>query len=151
MPVTPTSPSIAAFVGYTARGLDNRATRIFSYADFERDFGGLAADSELSYSVQHFFNNGGSDAWIVRIPKVGANGSVLPGTADLIGSPALSTGMYALDKVDLFNVLVIPEATRAQASNPAKTGCQHRSERHLRRRHELREEAPGVPDYRPAA
>ena len=60
MPVTPTYPgvyieeipsgvrtisgvstSITAFVGYTSRGLDNRATRIFSFADFEREFGGL--------------------------------------------------------------------------------------------------------------
>jgi two-component system response regulator GlrR len=34
----------------------------FGFADFERAFGGLAADSELSYAVQHFFANGGSEA-----------------------------------------------------------------------------------------
>ena len=61
--------SITAFVGYTARGLDHRATRIFSFADFERSFGGLASDSELSYAVQQFFANGGSDAYIVRVPR----------------------------------------------------------------------------------
>ena len=32
--------SITAFVGYTSRGLDNRAKHIFSFADFERSFGG---------------------------------------------------------------------------------------------------------------
>src|SRR5574342_570982 len=88
MPVTPTYPgvyieeipsgvrtitgvatSIAAFVGYTQRGLDNRAMRIFSFADFERAFGGLAADSELSYAVHQFFQNGGTDAYVVRVPK----------------------------------------------------------------------------------
>src|SRR5688500_12004034 len=33
--------SITAFVGYTARGLDHRAQRIFGLGDFERAFGGL--------------------------------------------------------------------------------------------------------------
>src|SRR5262245_30054411 len=61
--------SIAAFVGYTSRGVDHLATRIFSFADFERGFGGLAIDSELSYAVRHFFDNGGTDAYIVRVPK----------------------------------------------------------------------------------
>jgi len=40
--------SITAFVGYTANGIDNRAEQIFSFGDFERLFGGLASDSELS-------------------------------------------------------------------------------------------------------
>jgi uncharacterized protein len=88
MPVTPTYPgvyieelnsgvrplagvptAIAAFVGYTARGRDQRATTILSWADFEREFGGLNAESDLSYAVQHFFQNGGGQAVIVRVPK----------------------------------------------------------------------------------
>ena len=64
--------SITAFVGYTARGFDNQATRVFSFADFERAFGGLAADSELSYAVQHFFSNGGGEVVVVRVPKTDA-------------------------------------------------------------------------------
>lgn len=61
--------SIAAFVGYTKRGIDNRAERILSFTDFERIFGGLASDSELSYAVRQFFENGGSEAYVVRVPK----------------------------------------------------------------------------------
>jgi Bacteriophage tail sheath protein len=59
--------SIAAFVGFTARGPVNRPVRIFSFADFEREFGGLDLVSDLSYSVSHFFLNGGTTAWIVRV------------------------------------------------------------------------------------
>jgi phage tail sheath protein FI len=69
--------SIAAFVGYTASGPDNRAVELFSWADFERNFGGLAADSELSYAVQQFFANGGTDAFVVRIPKHGATAATI--------------------------------------------------------------------------
>jgi phage tail sheath protein FI len=61
--------SVAAFLGAAPRGPINKATRIYSFADFERAFGGLAADSEMSYAVRQFFLNGGTDAWIVRIVK----------------------------------------------------------------------------------
>lgn len=67
--ITGVPTSVAAFVGYTARGIENKATRIFSWADFERGFGGLAIDSELSYAVQGFFANGGGQAFIVRVAR----------------------------------------------------------------------------------
>ena len=86
MPITPTYPgvyieelpstvhtivgvstSVTAFVGYTKRGPADRATEVFSYGDFERAFGSLDPDCPLTYAVQQFFLNGGSDAWIVRV------------------------------------------------------------------------------------
>jgi uncharacterized protein len=60
--------SIAAFVGYTARGIDNRAEAVFSFSDFQRLFGGLASNSEVSYAAQQFFQNGGTKAYVVRVP-----------------------------------------------------------------------------------
>ena len=65
--------SVAAFVGYTARGLDNVATRIFNFGDFERRFGGITRDSLVSHQVKHFFDNGGGQAIIVRVPKPDSN------------------------------------------------------------------------------
>lgn len=65
--ITGVSTSITAFVGYTPRGELNKAVRIFNFGDFERAFGGLHPDSEISYSVQQFFLNGGNDACIVRV------------------------------------------------------------------------------------
>ena len=41
--------------------------RITSYADFEREFGGLDAASEASYAIQQFFLNGGTEAYVVRV------------------------------------------------------------------------------------
>src|SRR5579864_4547532 len=73
--ITGVATSVGAFVGYTARGIDNRSTLIFSFADFERLFGGLASDSELSYAVQQFFANGGNEAYVVRVPRTGATGA----------------------------------------------------------------------------
>src|SRR5262249_50702020 len=43
----------------------------------------------------------------------GSDGSGLPQTDELIGDPAKFTGIYALLKTDLFNLLSIPDATRS--------------------------------------
>ena len=63
------STSVGAFVGSARRGAINKAVRLLSYSDFERKFGGLSADSEMSYAVRQFFLNGGSEAWVVRLAK----------------------------------------------------------------------------------
>lgn len=61
--------SIAAFVDFFAQGPTgpSNAVQIFSFADFERQFGGLDSRSEASYAIQQFFLNGGSQAHIVRV------------------------------------------------------------------------------------
>src|SRR5262245_6607354 len=58
--------SIGAFVDFFAQGPMNDAVRILSFADFERQFGGLDTRSEASYAIQQFFLNGGSEAYVVR-------------------------------------------------------------------------------------
>ena len=90
--------SIAAFVGYTARGIDNRAEQIFSFGDYERLFGGLASDSEVSYAVQQFFGNGGTQAYVVRTPRAGAAAAQVAfgGTSpNELTFTALSSGSWA--------------------------------------------------------
>src|SRR4051794_18678894 len=71
-PIAGVATSIAAFVGYTSRGIDNRAQLVLSFSDYERLYGGVAPNSELSYAVQQFFANGGSRAYVVRTPRAGA-------------------------------------------------------------------------------
>ena len=64
--------SVALFIGPTLTGIDNRPTRIQNFGDFTRAFGGLSARSALSYSVLHFFTNGGGEAQVIRLPPEGA-------------------------------------------------------------------------------
>jgi uncharacterized protein len=66
-PVTAVATSTAAFIGTFRKGLLNEAVRLLSFADFEREYGGLDRSSEASYAVQQFFLNGGSEAWVVRV------------------------------------------------------------------------------------
>ncbi len=71
--ITGVATSIAAFVGYTPSGIDNRAQAIASFGDFQRLFGGLASDSALGYAVAQFYQNApGQQAYVVRVPKAPA-------------------------------------------------------------------------------
>ncbi len=65
--ITGVATSITAFIGRAQRGPVNQATVINSYADYERQFGGLWLSSTMSFAVRDFFLNGGSQALIVRL------------------------------------------------------------------------------------
>ena len=86
MPITPTYPgvyveeipsgvrtitgvatSVTAFIGPARQGSTDRAVRIQSFSDFERQFGGLWVNSIMGHMVQQFFLNGGTDALIIRV------------------------------------------------------------------------------------
>ncbi len=87
--------SITAFVGFHTRGPVNTPVRCFSYGDFERAFGGLSAQSELSYAVQQFFANGGGQAYVVRVVNTDAAGT-LATTAAIAARSAATGGADAM-------------------------------------------------------
>jgi uncharacterized protein len=96
--ITGVATSITAFLGRALRGPVDEPTTIFSFGDFERIFGGLAADMPLGYAVLHFFLNGGSQAIIVRLFKpVGAGTGVAtqPGSPTGLPLAAASPGLWA--------------------------------------------------------
>jgi len=59
--------AVAAFVGPALRGPVDEARHITSWADFDRLYGGLSATSLMSYAVFHYYQNGGSEAEVVRV------------------------------------------------------------------------------------
>ena len=86
MPITPTYPgvyieeipsgvrtitgvatSITAFIGRALRGPVSEPIIINNFGEFESRFGGLWLDGPMSYAVRDFYQNGGSQAIIVRI------------------------------------------------------------------------------------
>lgn len=127
--------SVAAFVGYTGRGPVNKARQIFSFADFERAFGGLNVDSELSYAVNHFFQNGGGTCWIVRTAEGAAAASIdletIGGDVTLTvaassegtwGNNLLLTVDYATsDPVNTFNLTIAEMGERNGRLVPLRT------------------------------
>ncbi len=116
-PISGVATSIALFIGGAASGPDDRAVRIASFAEYERSFGGFHARTPLAHSVRHFFDNGGTDAYVVRLtPASGgsdsANQSVMtPGSKDFHAA-LLSDKLFGaggiVDAIDLFNLVCVP-------------------------------------------
>ena len=96
--ITGVATSITAFVGRARRGpVDNDAqnlapTRVRSFAEFERLFGGLWDEAPMSFSVQHYFQNGGSEALVVRV--VGANTATASRVFDTLTLDAANPGAW---------------------------------------------------------
>src|SRR5215469_13391064 len=78
--ITGVATSITAFLGRAPLGPTNTPTTIFSFGDFQRQFGGLGFDCPMTYAVSDFFQNGGGQAIIVRLfnkAKADANTSAI--------------------------------------------------------------------------
>src|SRR3954451_25075509 len=61
------STSVAAFIGRSLRGPMQSLGLLGSFADFVRLYGGLWSESTLGYAVAQFYDNGGSQAVVVRV------------------------------------------------------------------------------------
>lgn len=69
--ITAVSTSIAAFIGRASKGKMDKPERILGLADFTRKFGAPHPENDLAYSVTQFFENGGSDCYVIRIAQGG--------------------------------------------------------------------------------
>jgi phage tail sheath protein FI len=102
-PINGVATSITAFIGSALRGPTELPGSVNSFADFERLYGGLWAQSTLGYAVQQFFLNGGSHALVVRVEGDGVGG---------ITDAGIIASLPVLDHADLFNLLCIPSLKR---------------------------------------
>ena len=105
-PIEGVGTSTAAFVGYTPEGPLNEARPVRSLGEFEAEFGSVDPSSDVACAVAHFFENGGAEAWVVRV--VGRAEAAAPSTPELTGTEDEKSGIHALDDVNLFNLLVVP-------------------------------------------
>ena len=64
VPTLPTSTTGA--VGVTERGPIGQPTLCTSFEEYEARFGGFTANSDLALAAMGFFENGGSQLWVVR-------------------------------------------------------------------------------------
>ncbi|WP_033824659.1 phage tail sheath C-terminal domain-containing protein [Kitasatospora sp. MBT63] len=116
--------SVALFIGPTWTGIDQRPVTCLNFADFERNFGGLHTKSSLSYSVLHFFGNGGGQAVVIRLPAnnaAAAEETILQGdstkpslTVTALSSGAASGALFV--EIDPFDIGANPYSTDATAT-----------------------------------
>lgn len=129
--ITAAPTSIAVFIGYThpfkTRAF-NTAVEIFSFTDYEREFGGLYAsglvDVNVAYAVNQFFLNGGSFCYVVGLKASyhsdpGGPSDILAPTLRLPSgatSGLLLTGREPTDILPMLVTIDVPPGT------PGKTG-----------------------------
>ena len=116
-----------AFVGRTLRGPVNRPVFIKSFAEFQHVFGGLWQPSLLGYAIEQFFENGGREAFIVRVVN-GARSATLtlkagdhtlnlqalrPGTREFLRA-SVDFDNIGGDQVAVFNLTI--QRVRAQGT-----------------------------------
>ena len=73
-PIERLPTAVTAFVGRALKGPLNLPVALKSFAEFQQLFGGLWQPATLGYAVEQFFENGGTQAIIVRV----ANGARAP-------------------------------------------------------------------------
>ena len=121
-PLSSGATAVAAFVGFTAKAPsddpsdpEGRKPRLVTnWTQFETLYGGFTPGAMLPHSVYGYFNNGGSIAYIVRIPHERASGdrpALAVATGD--GKPALEV-TAKVDDPDL-RVTVTPAPAPAEA------------------------------------
>ncbi len=118
------STSTAAFVGWTPKGHTDRAVEVDSLREFVEEFGDLDARSLLGHAVRWFFENGGSQAWVVRLSG-GVDAVVAPNTEPferLVLPASGSGGAYLLDRVRV-NLLCVPGETTASVIAALQAFC----------------------------
>ena len=120
--------AVAAFVGFTAKAPkddpndpDGLKPRLVSnWTQFEELYGGFVPGAMLAHSVYGYFNNGGSLAYIVRIPHTAP--SQEPGTLALpSGDRALGPAVEftAAEPSQDVRVTIAPEPTPEDAGDDA--------------------------------
>ena len=79
----------------------------------------LGLTAPTSSNVAHYaLGTGVTNAGLLYASTAATAPSGLPRSADLIGDPLAFSGIYALNKVPIFNLLSIPEAARSLPGNP---------------------------------
>jgi phage tail sheath protein FI len=126
--ITGVATSIASFFGRASQGPINTAVRITSLTDYARTFGPPHPLSDLAISVRQFFNNGGTDCYVVRLAANAVPSSVtlrnLANTRDVLTFTAKTAGVWGdglrleidyntSNPDESFNVRVIQTAANA--------------------------------------
>jgi Bacteriophage tail sheath protein len=97
--ITAVATSITAFAGRALRGPTDHddkecPTVVNSFADFVRVFGGLWVESAMTFAVRDFFDNGGSQALVVRLFRPGTGNAKATLTASTLSLEAAHPGAW---------------------------------------------------------
>ena len=118
-PIEGVGTAVAAFVGFTERGVPNQPTLVTNWTQYTKAFGGFVEGAHLPQSVYGYFLNGGGAAYVVR---VGADGDQ-PSANGHANGTAVASRPAALTELPAAGDGARP-ALRAGALNSAEAGSE---------------------------
>ena len=112
-PMEGVGTSTAGFIGLSVKGPDIGVPQLVtSFADFRRKYGGYLSQSEfeeyrfLAYSVEHFFSNGGTRAFIMRVVPPDAKCAESVSEQEIIKFTAKNPGRWG----NFIRVIITPSS-----------------------------------------
>ena len=78
--------SVAGFLVRSVRGVPDTSAHVMGFADYVARFGGYRGDLYGAHAVRGFFDNGGTEAYVVRV--VGAGAAPAQATLDDVAGDA---------------------------------------------------------------
>ena len=112
-PMEGVGTSTAGFIGLSVKGPDIGVPQLVtSFADFRRKYGGYLSQSEfveyrfLAYSVEHFFINGGTRAFIMRVVPPDAKCAESVSEQEIIKFTAKNPGRWG----NFIRVIITPSS-----------------------------------------
>lgn len=111
-PIEAVSTSVLGIVGVTLAGTVSGATKVTSWQGFIDAFGRTDPGSFTAEAVWGFFHNGGSEAWVVKVPHPTVPTGVPESTThdpDAVLARVLVEGIESLDGSSPVDVLICPD------------------------------------------
>ena len=113
-PIESVGSSTAAFIGQSSQGVEQKATLVTSWAQYQKAFGGLKEGGHLAHAVYGFFLNGGARAYVLNVgPK--KEGQTEDDIAALIQGedkgPSKRTGLCAFKAIEDISLVAAPGMT----------------------------------------
>jgi phage tail sheath protein FI len=111
-PIDAVSTSVLGIVGVTLAGTVSGATKVTSWQGFIDAFGRTDPDSFTAEAVWGFFHNGGSEAWVVKVPHPTVPDGIPEAEAhdsDTVLARVLVEGIESLDDSSPVDVLICPD------------------------------------------
>lgn len=71
-PIAAVSTSVAGFIGVAEKGPLKKAIKVFNFTEYQNRYGGFLPDAYLSHAVLQFFNNGGTQCYVMRVAGTNA-------------------------------------------------------------------------------
>ena len=91
----PLRTDVAGFLGATRRGPPGTPVRVESLNGYRDLFGDLDPSAATSYAIRGYYENGGEQAWVIRVAGAGASATAEWSVADLTGFPAAAYQVVA--------------------------------------------------------